>query len=155
VLLHLPTKLFLIPVISIRTTSVVSVMRLCNKLVPKRFHSQPRVLAEVRKTLFPRHHSGNARSISDRELKTPASKAQALGSCCSGLAVPRRSDALRLGDRDMAPSATTPGMLFSGLRLPRFCVVVRKLKIAPAGPVPLCDCHVVLINSLQQSAPGL
>jgi len=49
VLLHRPTKLFLIPVISIRTTSVVSVMLLCNKLVPKRFHSQPRVLAAVRK----------------------------------------------------------------------------------------------------------
>jgi len=37
VLLHRPTKLFLIPVISIRTTSVVSVMLLCNKPVPKRF----------------------------------------------------------------------------------------------------------------------
>ena len=130
-LLHRPTKLFLIPVISIRTTSVVSVMLLCNKLVPKRFHSQPRVLAAVRKRYFPRHHSGNARSISERELKTPAGKAQALGSCCSRLAV------------------------FSGLRLLRFCVVVRKLKIAPARPVPLCDCHVVLINSLQQSAPSL
>jgi hypothetical protein len=49
VLLHRPTKLFLIPVFSIRTTSVVSVILLCNKLVPKRFHSQTRVLAEVRK----------------------------------------------------------------------------------------------------------
>jgi hypothetical protein len=49
VLLHHPTKLFLIPVVSIRTTTVVSVMLLCNKLVPKCFHSQPRVLAEVRK----------------------------------------------------------------------------------------------------------
>jgi len=39
VLPHHPTKLFLIPVISIRTTSVVPVMLLCNKLVPKRFHS--------------------------------------------------------------------------------------------------------------------
>src|SRR5205823_14587230 len=87
-------------------------------------------LGSSSKTLFPRHHSGNARSISDRELKTPASKAQALGSCCSRLAV------------------------FSGLRLLRFCVVVRKLKIAPARPVPLCDCHVVLIDSLQQSEIG-
>jgi len=52
VLLHRPTKLFLIPVISIRTTSVVPVMLLCNKLVPKRFHSQPRVSAEVRKRYF-------------------------------------------------------------------------------------------------------
>jgi hypothetical protein len=49
VLLHHPTKLFLIPVISIRTTSVVPVMPLCDKLVPKRFHSQTRVLAVVRK----------------------------------------------------------------------------------------------------------
>ena len=138
-LLHHPTKLFLIPVISIRTTSVVPVMPLCNKLVPKRFHSQPRVSAEVRKTLFPRHHSGNARSISERELKPPACKAQALGSCCSGLAVSKCFDALRL---------------FSWLRLVRFCVVARKLKIAPAGPVPRGSCHVVLVDSLQHSAPG-
>jgi hypothetical protein len=68
VLLHHPIKLFLIPVVSIRTTTVVSVMLLCNKLVPKCFHSQPR-LGRSSKTLFPRHHSGNARSISERELK--------------------------------------------------------------------------------------
>ena len=83
-LLHRPTKLFLIPVVSIRTTSVVSVMLLCNKLVPKRFHFSTSRLARSSKTPFPRHRSGNARSISEKELKTPDCKAQ--GSACGRLA---------------------------------------------------------------------
>src|SRR4029077_14004939 len=114
-------------------------MLLCNKTGAQAFSFSTSRLGRSSKTLFPRHRSGNARSISERELKPPACKAQALGNCCSGLAVSKCSDALRL---------------FSGFRLARFCVVVRKLKIAPAGPVPLSDCHVVLINSLQHSAPG-
>ena len=61
---------------------------------------------------------------------------------------------LCLGYGDTVPLAFNPGILFSELCLPRFCVVFGKLKIATAGPVPLCDCDVVLINSLQQVASG-
>ena len=47
-LLHHPTKLFLIPAISIWKTSLVSVTLLCNKLLPERFHPHPRLLGDVR-----------------------------------------------------------------------------------------------------------
>ena len=32
--------------------------------------------------------------------------------------------------------------------------VVRKLKVTPGSPVPFCDGQIVLINSIQQAAPG-
>jgi hypothetical protein len=47
-----PTEFFLIPAISIRRTSVVFAMLLCNKLVPWRFHLHPGPLAAVRGCYF-------------------------------------------------------------------------------------------------------
>ena len=52
VLLRRPTKLFLIPAVSIWKFSVLSVTLLCNKLVLERFHPHPRLLAEVRECYF-------------------------------------------------------------------------------------------------------
>ena len=51
-LLRRPTKLFLIPAVSIWKFSVMSVTLLCNKLVPERFHPHPCFLAEVREGYF-------------------------------------------------------------------------------------------------------
>lgn len=75
-LLHRPTKLFLIPVISIRTTSVVSVMLLCNKLVAKRFQSQTHVLVEVRKR-YSQDTTAETPFDQRKRIKDAISKAQA------------------------------------------------------------------------------
>ena len=75
-LLHRPTKLFLIPVISIRRTSVVSVMLLCNKLAPKRFHSQPRVLQNFENAI-PKTPQRKRLFDQRKRIKTPGDKAQA------------------------------------------------------------------------------
>jgi hypothetical protein len=147
VLLHRPTKLFWIPVISIRTTSVVSVILLCNKLVPKRFHSQPRVLAEVRECYF-----------QDTTAETPVRSAKEIKTR-QGVGRERRADVIAASPcRGRLHCVTTgtptwrpwlqPQTCCSprSLRLPRFRVVGRKLKIASGGAVPLGHSEIVLID---------
>ncbi len=144
-LLHRPTKLFLIPVISIRTTSVISVMLLCNKLVPKRFHSQPRVLAAVRKRYSQDTTAETPVRSAIENLKTPSGRTRAPGGCCSRLAVPRRLRCVAILHPWLQPQACCSPR---SLRLTRFRVVVRKLKIPPGGAVPLCHSEIVLIDRL-------
>ena len=69
--------------------------------------------------LFPRHRSGNARSISERELK--------IAKRCAGY--------------NSAP-------VLHPLRLPRLRSVVRKLKIASRGAVPFGRGEIVLIDRI-------
>jgi hypothetical protein len=95
-------------------------MLLCNKLVPKRFHPHPRLLAEVRECYFPRHRSGNVRSIGERELE----------------------------DRQTVCRECRAVIAAASLRLPRLRIVVRKLKIAPRGAVPFGHGEIVLIQGL-------
>ena len=68
-LLLRPTRVFLIPAISIRRTSVVFVMLLCNKLRSLAFSASSEPVGRGSRMLFPRHRNGNARSISEKELK--------------------------------------------------------------------------------------
>jgi hypothetical protein len=69
--------------------------------------------------LFPRHCSGNARSISERELSRPT--------------VCRECRTV---------------IVAASLRLPRLRSVVRKLKIAPRGAVPFGHREIVLIDGV-------
>ena len=70
--------------------------------------------------LFPRHRSGNARSISERELK----------------------------ERQTACRECGAVIVAGSLRLPRLRSVVRKLKIASRGAVPFGHGEIVLIDGI-------
>src|SRR4030095_5118148 len=71
---------------------------------------------------------------------------------CPRLAVSRRLWCVVSAHGDTAPWLQPDARLVHSLYLPRFGGVVRKLKIAPRGSIPLRHGEIVLINSLQPPA---
>ena len=77
-----------------------------------------------------------------------------MASCCSRLAASRRLTALQPTHGDAPPRGgqalpwLQAGAVCSPPHLARFRVVVRKLKIAPSGAIPLSHSEIMLIDRL-------